>query len=105
MKTPVHMWTFESSSGPHKTYETLKYDDGSMSCDCPGWTRRVAADGSRTCKHVRIVESGFTGAALFSAPVGPGRVVTDSAGVHVHLQSTAPTKPKLKQGVFSRKFV
>ena len=47
-------WTFGSSSG-RGTYQTLLYADGSTSCDCPGWCRRVAADGSRSCKHTRSV--------------------------------------------------
>src|SRR3954469_22350969 len=50
-------WTFASSSG-RGTYQTLLYADGSTSCDCPGWCRRVAADGSRTCKHTRSVLMG-----------------------------------------------
>jgi hypothetical protein len=50
-------WTFDSSSG-RGTYQTLLYADGSTSCDCPGWCRRVAADGSRSCKHTRSVLMG-----------------------------------------------
>jgi hypothetical protein len=50
-------WTFNSSSG-RGTYQTLLYVDGSTSCDCPGWCRRVAADGSRSCKHTRWVLMG-----------------------------------------------
>ena len=50
-------WTFNSSSG-RGTYQTLLYADGSTSCDCPGWCRRVAADGSRSCKHTRSVLMG-----------------------------------------------
>src|SRR5436190_22239353 len=50
-------WTFSSSSG-RGTYQTLLYADGSTSCDCPGWCRRVAADGSRSCKHTRSVLMG-----------------------------------------------
>ena len=58
--SPVaRVWTFSSSSNPNKTYETLQYTDGSTSCNCPGWTRRVAADGSRTCKHTRLVDQGL----------------------------------------------
>lgn len=53
-KKPIWAWRFESSSSD-KTYETLQWSDGSLSCDCPGWTRRVAKDGSRTCKHTRSV--------------------------------------------------
>jgi len=47
-------WTFASSSGSAR-YQTLLYADGSTSCDGPGWCRRVAADGSRSCKHTRFV--------------------------------------------------
>jgi len=43
-------WTFASSSGGGR-YQTLLYVDGTTSCECPGWCRRVATDGSRTCKH------------------------------------------------------
>jgi len=58
-KTVAKVWTFVSDSSPGKTYETLQYEDGSTSCNCPGWTRRVAADGSRTCKHTRMVDQGL----------------------------------------------
>jgi len=50
-------WTFASSSGSGR-YQTLQYSDGSTSCECPGWCRRVAADGSRSCKHTRSVLMG-----------------------------------------------
>lgn len=49
------VWAFASDSSPGKVYQTLKRTDGSLSCDCPAWTKRVAKDGSRTCKHTRIV--------------------------------------------------
>ncbi|MEA3208557.1 MAG: hypothetical protein QOE70_1614 [Chthoniobacter sp.] len=59
MKTAAlaRCWTFVSSKGD-KRYQTLLYADGSTSCDCPGWCRRVAADGSRSCKHTRAVLMG-----------------------------------------------
>jgi hypothetical protein len=60
MSSPVaKVWTFPSSSNPTKNYETLQYTDDTTSCNCPGWTRRVAADGSRTCKHTRLVDQGL----------------------------------------------
>ncbi len=46
-------WTFPSSSS-NKEYETVKWDDGTYSCNCPGWTRRVK-NGERTCKHIKQV--------------------------------------------------
>ena len=59
MKKPIsQVWQFPSDSNPDKEYETLRYTDQSMSCNCPGWTRRVAADGTRSCKHTRAVDMG-----------------------------------------------
>jgi hypothetical protein len=55
MKTIAKAWIFPSSSG-RGTYETLQYDDASTSCNCPGWTRRVAVDGTRSCRHTRLVD-------------------------------------------------
>jgi hypothetical protein len=59
MSKPIsRVWTFTSDSNPATQYETLLYADGSLSCNCPGWTRRLAADGSRSCKHTRAVDMG-----------------------------------------------
>ena len=52
------VWTFQSDSNPNVSYETLQYADGTTSCNCMGWTRRVSLDGSRSCKHVRSVDMG-----------------------------------------------
>jgi hypothetical protein len=52
------VWTFASDSNPSVEYETLQYADGTTSCNCKGWTRRVAADGNRSCKHTRYVDMG-----------------------------------------------
>lgn len=53
----VRTWTFRSESNPNKAYETILYDDGTLSCNCPGWTQRCQG-GFRTCKHVRMAEAG-----------------------------------------------
>lgn len=53
------VWSFQSDSNPNTQYETLQFADGSTSCNCKGWTRRVAADGSRSCKHTRLVDMGM----------------------------------------------
>lgn len=60
MSRPVIRATywFASSSGSG-TYETLRYTDGTTSCSCPGWTRRVDKNGGRSCKHARMVEAGI----------------------------------------------
>ena len=52
------VWSFRSDSNPNVEYETLQYVDGTTSCNCLGWTRRTAADGSRSCKHSRFVDMG-----------------------------------------------
>jgi hypothetical protein len=57
-KNISQVWTFLSDSNPNVYYETLQYMDGSTSCNCKGWTRRVAADGARSCKHTRYVDMG-----------------------------------------------
>jgi hypothetical protein len=51
------VWTFQSDSSSTKTYETLQYVNGTTSCNCPGWTRRIQ-NGIRTCKHTRYVDQG-----------------------------------------------
>ncbi len=57
-KQIIRVWTFASDSNSSVEYETLQYTDGTCSCNCKGWTRRVAADGSRSCKHTRLVDMG-----------------------------------------------
>lgn len=52
------VWTFPSDSNPDVEYETLQYTDRSSSCNCKGWTRRMAQDGTRSCKHTRFVDLG-----------------------------------------------
>jgi hypothetical protein len=60
MKKLIHkVWTFQSDSNPDVSYQTLQYTDGTSSCECRGWCRRVAADGSRSCKHTRWVDQGI----------------------------------------------
>ena len=57
-KSISRVWSFASDSNPDLEYQTLQYRDGTTSCNCKGWTRRVAADGSRSCKHTRYVDMG-----------------------------------------------
>lgn len=53
-KTVAKVWAFASSTNPNKVYQTIRWSDGSLSCDCPGWTRRRV----RQCRHTRAVELG-----------------------------------------------
>lgn len=56
-KRVIRSIQFESSSRMGQFYTTLVYDDGSMSCNCKGWTLRVK-NGVRECKHTKQVASG-----------------------------------------------
>ena len=51
------VWAFASDSSDAE-YETLQYSDGATSCNCRGWTRRTTSDGTRSCKHTRLVDMG-----------------------------------------------
>ena len=53
----VYRKMFTSKSNPKNSYETLVYQDGSISCNCPGWTRRVdhSLGGLRECKHTMLL--------------------------------------------------
>ena len=59
MKTIATVYFYESSSNADKLYQCLQYEDGTLSCDCPGWCKRAASDGTRTCKHTRLVAAGM----------------------------------------------
>jgi hypothetical protein len=55
MPTPVRAWSTLSSQGT-TTYETVLYDDGTLSCDCPGW--KFSRNGKpRACKHTKRYQS------------------------------------------------
>ena len=57
-KTPETTWQMPSSSNPSKSYETIKYTDGTTSCDCRGWTFKKMGQ-ERTCRHTRLVDQGI----------------------------------------------
>lgn len=60
MTTPQKIrctYWFDSSSSDNR-YETLEYENGTTSCNCPGWARRCV-NGVRTCKHTRSVQAGL----------------------------------------------
>lgn len=58
MKTVSMCYVFASDSNPSKVYQTLQYNTGETSCECPGWTRRCVG-GIRTCKHTRTIDAGM----------------------------------------------
>jgi len=46
---------YASSSNQNKRYTVCEVNDGTLSCDCMGWTRRNPP-GGRTCKHTQDYE-------------------------------------------------
>lgn len=73
-KEIIKVWFFSSSSSSRQ-YQTLLYFDETISCDCPGWTKRVDSFGRRSCKHTRLVDAGLADARCDKVQVMPGPVV------------------------------
>lgn len=97
-KSILKVWTFLSDSSPTVSYQTLQYTDGTTSCDCRGWTRRVAANGSRSCKHTRWVDMGSadrhcSATRDYSQPQPPS--------IHNHAQRKLQITPRLGQRKFA----
>jgi hypothetical protein len=80
MRTIDRTYSFESSSDRNRFYQTIVWSDGLISCDCPGWTRRVQPDGSRTCKHTRSVRAGTAHLEAFRVVPGSGAAYTAPVG-------------------------
>jgi len=98
-KTISQVWSFNSDSNPDIQYETLRYTDRSMSCNCPGWTRGVAADGSRSCKHTRAVDMGT--ADQQSTATHSYEPVKPQPQPQPHAQTKSLETPKLGQRRFA----
>lgn len=78
------LFVFQSDSNASVQYQTLQYVDGSLSCDCRGWTFKRGP--VRTCKHVRFVEAGL------------GNI----HAVKVVEYATVTTAPRQKQRAFTQ---
>ena len=97
MSKPIsRVWTFRSDSNPELEYETLRYTDGALSCNCPGWTRRIAADGTRSCKHTRAVDLVRAGEQCIAT-----HNYETSTPKPNHVQTQIVEKPKLGQRRFA----
>jgi hypothetical protein len=98
MKQPIaKVWYFPSSSG-NATYETLQYEDGSISCNCPGWTRRCT-NGVRSCKHTRMVDSDMAGVPAMDYTTGKPQqdmtgAITKKPAVKIKAPKPAPVIPE-----------
>ena len=102
-KAIARVWKFASSSGSG-VYETLQYEDGSTSCGCMGWCRRVAPDGSRSCKHTRAVDMGTADSECTSShDYTSGQKAKAAPVVQKSKQKTTNPKPKFEQAVPARR--
>lgn len=59
---PFYAFAFRSSSSL-TVYESLLYSDGSMTCNCPGWTIKKK-DKERDCTHLKTIRDGRVNLAL-----------------------------------------
>jgi predicted nucleic acid-binding Zn finger protein len=66
-KPIARMWVFASESNPNKKYQTLQYVDGSTSCQCMGWCRKVTIEGLRSCRHTRSIDAGTANSECISS--------------------------------------
>lgn len=51
--TATKVDTFTHKGSRPQPYKVVKWNDGSLTCDCPGWVYKKA-DKPRDCKHVRF---------------------------------------------------
>lgn len=60
-KEPIYTWSFESSQpragGDKVTYIARLNEDGTVSCNCPGWVFCKDKGAGRSCKHLRAIGS------------------------------------------------
>lgn len=90
-------WAFPSSSGS-KTYQAILYTDGTTSCNCRGWTRRVAPDGSRSCKHTKFIEMGIADQECVGTPVEYGQdAPAQTQAAPAKKPDSKPKKPSKKK--------
>lgn len=58
MKPHIYNWGFQSSipryMGQYITYEAQLYEDGTTSCNCPGWVMKRSGQ-ERGCKHTKLI--------------------------------------------------
>ena len=88
-----HRDEFPSSSIPGVIYTVLTYADGTRSCNCPAWTRRVRPDGSRDCKHLHMSPTSI-----------PWKIVYDSHKPISNTNRPITNKPEPVVGRVRRKF-
>jgi hypothetical protein len=66
----VRIWRTPSKSSD-KEYNTVLWEDGTYSCDCPGWTFKKG-EKDRTCTHLEKIAPLVATGQLPSEPIDPG---------------------------------
>lgn len=78
------------SSDQNTVYTVKDWADGTSSCNCPGWARRVdKRTGERTCAHVRGERP--VQEIIISRPLSPAQR-QQLGGVKIAPESTPPLK-------------
>ncbi len=81
----VAAWAFPSSSGS-TTYETTLDNEGTLSCNCPGFIFKKKGQ-ERGCKHTRQIEP-------YAERVRAGSVTAEQVGVWLGISGATPAAPK-----------
>lgn len=60
-KEPIWTWAIQSSKpragGDYITYEARLNEDGSISCNCPGWIFcKAKTPSDKKCKHTNVIK-------------------------------------------------
>lgn len=84
-----HIWAFKSSSNPKVFYQTIRWMNGELTCNCPGWCKR----NIRECKHTRAVALGTADYECYS------HMDASQGGPSLQaLRAPQPKKAKPKRG-------
>lgn len=56
----LHEFLIPSSSNPRKVYKVIIWDNGDVSCNCPGWIfKNRGTSSKRFCKHAQKIIDSF----------------------------------------------
>ncbi len=91
---------YPSSSNPKNGYTVCEVSDGTVSCNCMGWTRRNPP-GGRTCKHTADYIQHLR--PLWNQqPGGPWRAIPVAAAAEQPIQATDREKGGTLSDLFAK---
>ena len=96
MKKIIETFNFASASSA-AVYQTVKYSDGTVSCNCPGWTNKKKGASERTCRHAKAVVGVLSVCAKVSKGAKVVKVPTVAKG-QPSIQETKDRAARLSAG-------